>query len=70
MSDSETSPGLKKVKAIFPRIEVTARLEQEAAERKRKTHRLSQMQVDKLGYFIQKYGNDYRVRIRFNFVFD
>jgi hypothetical protein len=55
--------GLKKVEAKFPRIAVAAQLQQEARERRRKTHRLSQMQVDRMGYFITKYGNDYRVCI-------
>jgi Ribosome biogenesis protein Nop16 len=46
-----------------PNIEVAERLEKESKERKRKCLRLSQMQVDKLAYYIEKHGQDYQVCI-------
>jgi Holliday junction resolvase len=47
---------------VCSKVEVAERLEREAKERKRKTLRLSQMQVDKLAYYIEKYGQDYQVK--------
>jgi Ribosome biogenesis protein Nop16 len=51
----------KESKTTSPNIEVAERLEKESRERKRKCLRLSQMQVDKLAYYIEKHGQDYEV---------
>lgn len=51
----------KQSKTASPNIEVAERLEKESRERKRKCLRLSQMQVDKLAYYIEKHGQDYKV---------
>ncbi|CAB3373140.1 nucleolar protein 16 [Cloeon dipterum] len=48
----------------FPKLAIAERLERESKERKRKTLRLSTMQVDKCAYYIEKYGNDYKAMTR------
>ncbi|XP_059475113.1 nucleolar protein 16 [Neocloeon triangulifer] len=54
----------------FPKLAVAEQLERESKERKRKSLRLSTMQVDKLAYFIEKFGNDYKAMTRDRMNFD
>ncbi|KAF4521212.1 hypothetical protein B566_EDAN010751 [Ephemera danica] len=58
------SAGKQTLEDKFPRLAVALRLENESKERKRKTLRLSQMMVDRLGYFIDKYKDDYKAMTR------